>query len=425
MKTAGIIAEYNPFHNGHRYQIEELKAQTGADYIIIAMSGDFVQRGEPAIYDKYTRTRMALSAGADLVLELPVAFATSSAEDFAACGVALLDRIGVVDFLGFGSECGDSAALSEIAGLLVREPEEFSESLKTQLKSGSSFPKAREYAVRKWMEKSGVQPDSGGEENSPFKDLLSSPNNILGIEYMKALQRRDSRIQPYTIKRCGKGYHDTELPPGFSDPERDMDFASASAIRKAIHDKKLQTAMEQMPVLPDDTSIPVFPDDLSPLLNYRLLELSRSGQDLTAYADVSYELADRISNQLLQFSSFTERIQLLKTKQYTYTRISRALIHILLGITDSMIENCRKSDYTPYARILGFNRNAAPLLTKMKEKSEIPLITKTADAANILSADALELLRQDIYCSHVYQTVMQQKSRRLPSNEYTHPIVIL
>ena len=425
MKTAGIIAEYNPFHNGHRYQIEELRARTGADYIIIAMSGDFVQRGEPAIYDKYTRTRMALSAGADLVLELPAAFATSSAEDFAACGVALLDWIGVIDLLCFGSECGDPAALSEIAGLLVREPEGFSETLKQQLKSGSSFPKAREYAVRKWLAQSGAHPDSTSKENSPANDLLSSPNNILGIEYMKALKRRDSRIQPYTIKRCGKGYHDTELTPGFSGQEQEMDFASASAIRKAIYDRMPQPAMEQMPVPPDDTAIPVFPDDLSPLLNYRLLELSRSGQDLTAFADVSYELSDRILNQLLQFSSFTERIQLLKTKQYTYTRISRALIHILLGITDSMIENCRRNDYTPYARILGFNRDAVPLLTRMKEKSGIPLVTKTADAANILSPDALELLRQDIYCSHVYQTVMQQKSRRLPPNEYTHPIVIL
>ena len=425
MKTAGIIAEYNPFHNGHRYQIEELRARTGADYVIIAMSGDFVQRGEPAIYDKYTRTRMALSAGADLVLELPAAFATSSAEDFAACGVALLDRLGVVDLLCFGSESGDPDTLNEIAGLLVREPEEFSQSLKKQLKSGASFPKAREYAVRQWMAQSGAQPGPGEEENTPAEGLLSSPNNILAIEYIKALRRRGSRMQPYTIKRCGKGYHDTGLTPGSSGLGLNMDFASASAIRKAIYEKNPQPAMEQMPIPPGDTAIPVFPDDLSPLLNYRLLELSRSGPNLTSFADVSCELADRISNQLLQFSSFTERIELLKTKQYTYTRISRALIHILLGITDSMIECCRRNDYAPYARILGFNRNALALLTEMKEKSGIPLITKTADAANILHADALELLRQDIYCSHVYQTVMQQKSGRLYPNEYTHPIVIL
>ncbi len=425
MKTAGIIAEYNPFHNGHRYQIEELRARTGADHIVIAMSGDFVQRGEPAIYDKYTRTRMALSAGADLVLELPSVFATSSAEDFAACGVALLDRIGAVDILCFGSECGDISALKMIAQLLVREPGAFSDSLRVQLRAGNSFPKAREYAVREWLaqNRGGDGSEKGG--TVPPQTLLSSPNNILGIEYMKALQKRDSRIQPYTIKRRGKGYHDTNLAPDWHGNNQKMDFASASAIRKAICEGEPELASSQMPVLPDEAATPVFLDDLSPLLNYRLLELCRTGQDLTAFSDVSPELADRIENQLLQFSSFTERIRLLKTKQYTYTRISRALTHILLGITTSMTESGRACDYAPYARILGFNRSAAPLLTRLKEKSGIPLITKTANAAGILPTDVLELFRQDIYCSHVYQTIVRQKSGILSPNEYTHPIVIL
>lgn len=416
MKTAGIIAEYNPFHNGHRYQINELRARTGADYIVIAMSGDFVQRGEPAIYDKYTRTSMTLSAGADLVLELPAAFATSSAEDFAACGVALLDRTGVVDLLCFGSECGDVTSLEKIARLLAKEPEKFSDTLKEQLKSGNSYPKAREYAVREWLETQEVQPQS----------LLSAPNNILGIEYMKALLRRGSHIEPYTIKRRGRGYHDIELtnPTGLTANSPDMDFSSASAIRRAIRDHALTQAMAQMPSPPDSSVIPVFPDDLSLLLNYRLLELAHTGQDLTVFADVSPELADRIQNQCLQFASFSERIQALKTKQYTYTRISRALIHIFLGITDSMIANCRKNDYAPYARILGFRRSAAPLLTLMKEKSGIPLITKTADAAGLLPEETLPMFRQDLYCSHVYQAAVQQKSKVLPPNEYTHPIVI-
>lgn len=428
MKTAGIIAEYNPFHNGHRYQINELRARTGADYIVIAMSGDFVQRGEPAIYDKYTRASMALSAGADLVLELPAAFATSSAEDFAACGVALLDRTGVVDLLCFGSECGDLTSLEKIARLLVKEPEEFSDTLKIQLKSGNSYPKAREYAVREWLDTQEVQPQS----------LLSAPNNILGIEYMKALLRRGSRIEPYTIKRCGRGYHDMEFakptelakPTEFAKPtdltvnSQDLDFASASAIRRAVREHALTQAMAQMPSPPDSSVIPVFPDDLSLLLNYRLLELVHTGQDLTVFADVSPELADRIQNQCLQFVSFTERIQALKTKQYTYTRISRALIHILLGITDPLITSFRKNDYAPYARILGFRRSAAPLLTLMKEKSGIPLITKTADAAGLLSEETLPMFRQDLYCSHIYQAVVQQKSKVLPPNEYTHPIVI-
>lgn len=414
MKTAGIIAEYNPLHHGHRYQIEEVRARTGADYVIVAMSGDFVQRGEPAIYDKYIRTHMALSAGANLVLELPSVFATSSAEDFAACGVALLDRIGVVDLLCFGSECGEVASLEAIARLLIQEPEGYTDRLKERLRSGDPFPLAREYAVRESLH----LPES----------LLSSPNNILGIEYMKALLRRGSRIQPYTIQRCGKGYHDPDLDAECAARDAaapaDPDFASASAIRKAMYEGTPGKAMAHMPITPDANACPLFPDDVSSLLNYRLLELSHTGQNLAAFADVSPDLADRLQHQLLQFASYRERIQLLKTRQYTYTRISRALLHILLGITDAQVQKGRDSDYVSYARILGFNQAAAPLLTQLKEKSTIPLITKTADAATILSGDALAMFQQDLYCSHLYQAILQEKSGILFPNEYTRSLVI-
>lgn len=414
MKTAGIIAEYNPFHNGHRYQIETLRARTGADYVVVAMSGDFVQRGEPAIYDKYTRTYMALSAGADLVLELPAAFATSSAEDFAACGVALFDRIGIVDMLCFGSECGDIASLEALAQFLIHEPAAYASSLKEQLRLGDSFPKAREYAICK-----SLKQHDGSDRRSA--SLLSSPNNILGIEYMKALLKRECHIQPYTIQRYGKGYHETEITVN----GKDVDFASASAIRQAIHTGRTAQAMSQMPVFPDKATAPIYPDDLSSLLNYRLLQLSYTGQDLTAFSDVSPELADRLQNQLLQFSTYTERIQSLKTRQYTYTRISRALLHLLLGITDFQIARYRCQDYALYARILGFRRDAAELLTQMKKQSSLPLITKTADAAEILSQDAWTMFQQDLYCSHIYQAIVQQKSGTLPRNEYNHSLILL
>lgn len=231
MKTAGIIAEYNPFHNGHRYQIEELRARTGADFVIIAMSGDFVQRGEPAVFDKYTRTRMALNAGADLVLELPAAFATSSAEDFAACGVALFDKLGVVDLLCFGSECGDVTALEPVARLLAKEPEGYGKLLQERLSKGDSFPKAREWAVTEWMKR------EINTDGADMQALLSSPNNILGIEYMKALIRRGSSIDPYTIQRNGQGYNDSDI-----DAVADgQGFASASAIRKALRCDNFKT----------------------------------------------------------------------------------------------------------------------------------------------------------------------------------------
>ena len=252
MKTVGIITEYNPFHNGHRYQIRKARELTGADFVVTAMSGDFVQRGEPALFDKYTRTAMALEGGADLVLELPVRFATSSAEDFAACGVALLDRLGVVDHLCFGSELGRLDVLEQTADILVAEPDGFREELRKCLAAGYSYPRAREMALMKVME--------AGERRSD-DNMLSSPNNILGIEYLKALKRRDSRIQPLTIRRKGQGYHETALPE-----ESKAQFPSASALRKACQDAFVSGTFSH------ETWVPVFPDDLSLLLDARLLD---------------------------------------------------------------------------------------------------------------------------------------------------------
>lgn len=442
MKTAGIIAEYNPFHNGHRYQLEELRARTGVDYIIIVMSGDFVQRGEPAIFDKYTRTRMALNAGADLVLELPAAFATSSAEDFAACGVALLDKLGVVNMLCFGSECGDVAALEPVARLLAEEPERYGKLLRERMSQGDSFPKAREWAVTEWV-KSGWQNSVSGAasagnerratDTADVQTLLSSPNNILGIEYMKALLRRGSSIKPYTIQRSGQGYNDSDF--GAVSVADGQVFASASAIRNALRDKAVSDAVRaQIPgsIADDLTSLtPVFPDDLSALLNFRLLDLTASGRNLTDFSDVSPELADRIRNRLLETASYTGRIEQLKTRQYTYTRISRALLHILLGTTSKQIQDYRTHDYASYARILGFRKNAAPLLSEIKKNSRIPLISKVADAEKLfaetpeIAPAAPHSFRYDLHCSHVYQSVVYQKSGVLPRNEYTQPIVIV
>ncbi len=407
MKTAGIIAEYNPFHNGHLYQVEQLRLRTGADYVIAVMSGDFVQRGEPAIYDKYTRTRMALNAGVDLVLELPAAFASGSAEDFAACGVALLDRIGVTDLLCFGSECGCLTSLCRAAELLCEEPPAFQELLKERLRQGDSFPKARAAAA------AALLPDA---------ELLSAPNNILGIEYIKALIRRRSAIEPFTILRNGSGYHDTDLPDACR-------FASASAIRKAILEGNTDSCRSLMPEVPVPEGSPspaaLNADDLSPLLHYRLLDLLHTGQDLTAYADVSRELADRIRRQILDFDSYSGHIAALKTRQYTYTRISRALLHILLGITHEQLDACREMQYAPYARLLGFRKKAGPLLTALKARSEIPLITKTADARNILTEEAYPMFLLDLHASHIYQSLIYEKQKVRVRNEFTQSVVIL
>lgn len=413
-RTVGIIAEYNPFHNGHAYHIQKARELSHSDFCIVVMSGDFVQRGAPAVYDKYTRTAMALSCGADLVVELPSVFATSSAEDFAAGSIALLDRLGVVDSVCFGSECGDIEKLSKIASVLAKEPEAYTHALRAGLKKGLSFPQARYQALV-------FSNHLSAEEAS----LLESPNNILGIEYCKAIIRQKSHLLPLTIQRKGSDYHDTVLIPN--------QFSSATGIRKIIkeHEKSslpkdssfLQVPKQVKQMM--ENGYPLFPDDFSVLLNSELLRLSHSGTSLDIFADVSEELASRIIKQLPDFLPFEEKISRLKTRQYTYTRISRALLHIILGITSEQVASAKNAGYAPYARVLGFKRDSASLMGQIKKRGSIPLITKTAGADRTLPEEAGFMLRQDFYCSHIYQTVLQDKYQISRKNEFTQSVVTL
>ena len=418
MKVAGIIAEYNPFHSGHLYQMQQVRAQTGADYIVIAMSGDFVQRGEPAVYDKYTRTAMALNCGADLVLELPVRFATGSAEDFAACGVKLLDSLGVVDVLCFGSELGELSPLKAAAEVLCLEPGAYQDVLRELLKQGYSYPAARSSALCRYL------------DDSDYQSILSASNNILAVEYLKALMRQKSRMEPFTIRRSGQDYNDAGHPSGSGE------FASATALRRIIRESSGKDILD--PSLPDifhgqipaaalqvlaaeqAQTAPIFPDDLSMLLQYRLLELMRQNTDLSSYADMSPELGARLERLALDFDTFSGRIAQLKTRQYTYTRISRALLHLILEI----IAEQANAPHAPYARILGFKKSSSPLLSDIKKSASIPIITKTADAAGLLSPAACGMLKEDMFASHLYQSMVFQKGRRM-KNEYTKSVVIL
>ncbi len=439
VSAVGIIAEYNPFHNGHAYQLKKAKELSGADYCIAAISGDFVQRGGPAVFDKYTRAAMALDAGADLVVELPPVFASSSAEDFAACGVALLDAMGV-SHLCFGSESGDLEELSAAADLLVEEPEEYQQALRQYLKEGYTFPQARAAAL------------SSYDRNIDL-ELLNQPNNTLGIEYLKALKKRNSAITPITIKRMGSGYHEAAIFP-------DQPMASATAIRAVLEAQtavipnppiskanpeslqsiisggfgnsdnssdSVQLLASQMPAAALElarTRTPLTVDDFSAILSFRLLELDRRGTDLGQFLDVSPELAQRIRRQVLDFSSISSRIQNLKTRQYTYTRISRSLFHILLNMTEDDTIRRKQRGYVSYIRVLGFRRESSALLSAIKKASALPLITKTADASKILSEHAFSDFQKDLYCSHLYQAVYQAKTGQALPNEYTHSVII-
>lgn len=402
MKVLGIIAEYNPFHNGHLYHIEQAKKLSGADYTVAVMSGDYVQRGSPAIYDKYIRTHMALQAGVDLVIELPSFFSTSSAADFASASVSLLDQLGIIDTLCFGSEQGNLLPLSLAAQFLTDESFTYQTQLKKYLKEGHTFPQARAAAISQLF------------DDPNRLEIMSHPNNILGIEYIMALTKSKSTIKPITIKRMGYGYHDQQT---------DHDFISASAIRRIINQQtEIENLEQKVPPITWNfiqSAKPLYLNDFSKLLNYRLLECRRKEIDLTSYMDVSDELADRIKKIILDFNTFEERIRQLKTKQYTYTRINRALLHILLEVTKLQTDQAKCTGYVPYARILGFQKNAALLLKAMKQHSSIPLISKTANARKLLSNSAYELLMQTIYHSHIYQSVYWDKYQILPKNEYT------
>lgn len=414
MNVLGIIAEYNPFHNGHAYQIETLKKETGAAYAIIAMGGNFMQRGAPALLEKYTRAKMALSCGADLVLELPALYACASAESFAYGGAALLEGTGVVTHLGFGTETEHLPILQEIAGILTRQPQQFRQTLQQGLKQGLSFPAARSLAVKNCL---ALSCSKG--ENCPSAELgqiLSSPNNILAIEYLKALSRCHSSILPSPLLRRGQRYHDQS--PG-------QEFPSASAIRASIWEPGSLPLLKHAMPAPAFAILKDYPhpflqeDDFSALLHYKLL--TESPEQLSRYADSSPSLAQRIKKEENSFLSWSSFCQRLKTKNITYTRLSRIFLHMLLNIHT---EGCSPLPPPSYLRVLGFCKQSAPLLAAIKTHGSLPLLTSPASAPKLLPAPAQALLAHDLAASNLYRIGLAAKGDNTLKNDYQHPIVL-
>lgn len=411
MKVCGIIAEYNPFHNGHLHHLQESLRLSQADYTIVVMSGNFMQRGTPALMDKYERAKTALECGADLILELPSYYATGSAEYFALGAVSLLDKLDVVTHLCFGSECGDLDFLSKVAQITGDESTTYQKCLQSHLRSGKTYPSARTAAIIE------VCP-----ELSASISCLSTPNNILGIEYLKALNRLKSSIIPLTLKRCGSDYHDIRLG---------INQSSATAIRQAIYNNvDLNELSSQMPessfILLSNyfkKNQPIFLRDFSEVLYYKLLTERDNG--FTDYIDVSQALSDRICKNLYAFDGFEAFCDLLKTKEVTYSRISRCLLHILLDMQKKELDHyINELEITPYARILGFRKASAGLLKAMANSSSIPLITRLADASNILSEEAYMMLKKEILINDIYNCIRASKNKQPMTNEYSTPIVI-
>lgn len=392
MKITGIIAEYNPFHKGHAFHLAQARRITKADYVLVVMSGNYVQRGVPAMFDKYLRAEAALRNGADLVLELPLCTATGSAEYFASGAAALLKASGIVTDLCFGSECGDLSLLERPAQILSEEPDAYRQLLKQQLKSGMPYPKARALALKQY-------------DPSVSDKILEQPNNLLGLEYLKSLKKSGSTICPHTMPRIGAGYHGRHI--NTDEP------ASASGIRLALLKSGgvfTESICAQLPSREIYSSyegkVPVTEDAFSLLLLEKLRRIQ--GEPLHQYFDVTEELSNRIWNCLDGFSSFSQFTDLLKTRNLTRTAVSRALLHILLDI----------KVYRPAEifRVLGFRKDAAVLLKMLSEKGSLPLAVNPAG----------ENLPPDwLYADRLYESVRSLLHHQPYQNEYRRKTLVI
>lgn len=429
MKVVGLITEYNPFHNGHLYHIQKAKEITGADAVLVLMSGDYVQRGAPAVMPKHLRAEIALEAGVPVILELPVCFACGSAEYFAAGAVSLFELLGCIDAVCFGSECGDLEILTQIARVIADEPEPYRSALQEALRKGLSFPRARQAALNAYLKDDRVDA------------VISQPNNILGIEYIKALYQKKSPIQIYTVKRMISGYHDDHLVR--------EGCSSASAVRKLLAhaDDSLDAKTKESEKPSDDPALseiltklegqvppscirlleekhrcryPVYSNDFSLLLKYKLL--TETAGSLMRYMDITEELANRIMRHANDFADFDQFCGLLKTRDVTHTRISRCLFHILLGITADDMQKYRDEGFCQYARILGFRRDSTHLLSYLKRHSSIPLITKLTQTGR-LTDTGLQMLRQDIFAADLYESIITDKFKLPFISEYRQQVV--
>lgn len=400
MKAVGLVTEYNPFHNGHLYHLNKAMELTVADISVAVMSGDFVQRGEPAVLDKYTRTSMALNSGVNLVVELPVNYAVSSAESFAAGALKVLDYV-KADSIAFGSESGDIERLSKLANILCDNEDTLYKEISKYTANGISYAAARQKVVEKLTDKDTAA-------------MLTSSNNILAVEYLKAIIKNNYAIKPYTVQRQGDSYNDTDIR---------SEYASATALRENL---KADNISEYIPVkagliLSSNTNY-IYPDDITEALFTRLLDILFASnydknvfiENVMQYPDVSKEIAGRLyksamdmitrtvpqrseskDNWAFSFGSLCEHI---KTKEVPLSRIKRALVRITLGL-----DKKRMGKYAnePYIRVLGFDKKGQEYLSYIRKTVEVPLITKTADYK--------EMLLDDIHAANIYNMIVAGK----------------
>lgn len=408
-KVLGIIAEYNPFHNGHLYHLETSKKLTDADYTVAIISGNFTQRGSTSIVDKWSKTKMALKNGIDLVIELPVLYSISSAENFADGAIKILNSLGIVNYLSFGSETSDISVLSNIANILCSEHEEYKNLLSIELSKGLSFPKARENALLDYIKNSDdIVPENRIIDFEMYSKVLSSPNNILGIEYLKALKKYKSSIKPVCISRFKAEYNSSN----FSE-----NIASATAIRELIKNKNFDTIKTVIPL----ESSSVLMDCINsgcvvPNLNrfekeiiYTLRKMSI--EEIANIPDVSEGLEFSIKKAANSCNNINEFLDIVKSKRYTITRLQRILLYALLSISKENMQLSKKVE-KPYIRVLGFNDNGKKLVSEIATKNpELKLITSVKKFVDSNSNKDLQIIfDKDVLATDMYSLAFENNS---------------
>ena len=365
-KVVGIIAEYNPFHNGHSYHIQNTKAQTGADFVVAVMTGNFTQRGNTSVINKWEKTKMALNGDADLVIELPTIYSVSSAENFANGAVKILNELGIVDTISFGMEADDVSTLNNIANVLVNEPPEYKAILEHELGKGNSFPKARENALMMYL-----------NDIKRYANVVKGSNNILAIEYLKALKKQKSSIVPFGVKREKVYYNSTKIID---------EYASATGIRNLLLHNQLEEVRKVMPsksysILLNNLRQGTYVLDIIAYNDEIIYKLrSMTVKQIANLPDVSEGLEYLIKEVSNKTNNLIELINGIKSKRYTQTRIQRILLYALLGITKKDMETSKK--ITPYIRVLGCSEKGKMLLSQINSKAKVITSLKKYEVSN-------------------------------------------
>ena len=429
MKSVGLITEYNPLHTGHIYHMQKAKEITGADCCIAVMSGNFVQRGEPAIVNKYLRCAAAIDAGVNLCIELPSFYAVSSAEGFADGAVRLLNSL-MCDYVVFGSECGNIDILYSAADILVNEPAAYRDELKRLLSKGNSFPAARQSALVKYMTEYETLQKSNNAPVENITNTLSSPNNTLGIEYIKSIIKHSFNIKPLTIKREGTGYNENVingLPSASAIRTQYCSYINSESTCTNNNSKKFTLPSDLSSLLPGSMAErineqpPILLDDMTALFNYKmsglfnkcLYDKNSIAKELSSYMDISIELGNRMADCFKGNEPLSSYCMNVKSRQYTYSRICRCVLHIILNITKINAAHY-SGENVPYIRILGFDTTGQKYLSEIKKKCSPQIITKTADYK--------DMLVDDIYCTSIYNQLVYNKYNMIIKDEFRQPV---